>query len=90
MLPQVVTPLALSYTRTRGRTFETDNRGQVDSLNSLILIKEGRLKMTRSRKKEGRLNLCSSIQPPNYDLSGVPKGIRTPVAAVKGRCPWPG
>jgi hypothetical protein len=23
-------------------------------------------------------------------LSGVPKGIRTPVAGVKGRCPGPG
>src|SRR5690625_4828926 len=22
-------------------------------------------------------------------LNGVPKGIRTPVTAVKGRCPWP-
>ncbi len=22
-------------------------------------------------------------------MYGVPKGIRTPVTAVKGRCPWP-
>jgi hypothetical protein len=26
-------------------------------------------------------------QPLKY--IGVPKGIRTPVADVKGRCPWP-
>ena len=29
-------------------------------------------------------------QLPNpLTLFGVPKGIRTPVADVKGRCPWP-
>ena len=25
----------------------------------------------------------------SLDRIGVPKGIRTPVTAVKGRCPWP-
>ena len=28
-------------------------------------------------------------QPPAHALAGVPKGIRTPVTAVKGRCPRP-
>ena len=26
---------------------------------------------------------------PFIKFFGVPKGIRTPVAGVKGRCPWP-
>ena len=31
-----------------------------------------------------------SVKPPlTKKLSGVPKGIRTPVTAVKGRCPRP-
>ena len=30
------------------------------------------------------LPVCRALQ-----MSGVPTGIRTPVAAVKGRCPWP-
>ena len=33
-------------------------------------------------------NAMLNFNPP-LKLSGVPKGIRTPVADVKGRCPWP-
>ena len=34
-------------------------------------------------------NKGSGRIPNPLKLDGVPKGIRTPVADVKGRCPWP-
>jgi hypothetical protein len=35
------------------------------------------------------LNPSESNTPRNRGFGGVPKGIRTPVAAVKGQCPRP-
>jgi hypothetical protein len=36
-----------------------------------------------------QLNPSESNTPRNRGFGGVPKGIRTPVAAVKGQCPRP-
>ena len=36
------------------------------------------------------MNGCSGLEVPvRYYKIGVPKGIRTPVTAVKGQCPRP-
>lgn len=45
----------------------------------------------RTQKEPQRLNVYSCLRDLDAALSknGVPKGIRTPVAAVKGRCPRP-
>ena len=40
-------------------------------------------------KKIGKNNRLLYVAQHIEIISGVPKGIRTPVADVKGRCPWP-
>ena len=45
-----------------------------------------------THKNRIHLNSIGSKKSPfktGFFLNGVPKGIRTPVAAVKGRCPRP-
>ena len=46
-------------------------------------VPDGCLKWLKKQKRPG-------FNPGLYFPDGVPKGIRTPVAGVKGRCPGPG
>ncbi len=43
--------------------------------------------ITNFRRKS--VDILTTLHFPIEIVSGVPKGIRTPVTAVKGRCPRP-
>ena len=51
---------------------------------------QGIKKITPTKKSPGKTPGAFIIFYLNLKTDGVPKGIRTPVAGVKGRCPGPG
>ena len=52
---------------------------------------QGRISKQQESHLDGKKCLSGRKQGVKYMIkSGVPKGIRTPVAGVKGRCPGPG
>ena len=51
-----------------------------------VILARGGLQM--KHKKSGAIRLRCHL--PRKVLNGTPKGIRTPVVGVKGRCPRPG
>ena len=74
--------------------------GVVSELTSKYRIASGRrdsfgaglyAPVASNQTEEGRAtNAVSNSSPGNFAVCGVPRGIRTPVTAVKGRCPRPG
>ena len=71
-----------------------ETRSETELANDLSMRDAGRGIVPPSRSGQAFPNRPELIgraeEPSKLHWSGVPRGIRTPVTAVKGRCPRPG